>query len=58
MAGCTQPGWEQSGEMHLVGVTGQGIPIFSVILEGWKVAFGTQGASIQGTRIGGRFLKY
>jgi hypothetical protein len=58
MAGCTQPGWEQSGEMHFVGVGGQIIPIFSVILEGWQVVFGAQGASIQDIRIGGRFLKY
>jgi hypothetical protein len=55
MAGFIQPGWEQSGEMHLVGVGGQSITIFSVILEGWQVVFWAQGASIQGTRIGGRF---
>jgi hypothetical protein len=58
MAGCTQPGWEQSGEMHLVGVGGHSIPIFSVILEGWQVVFGAQAAFIQNIRIGGRFLKY
>jgi hypothetical protein len=40
MVGCTQPAWEQSGEMHLVGVGGQSIPIFSVILEGWQEVFG------------------
>jgi hypothetical protein len=38
--------------MHLVGVGGQSIPIFSVILEGWQVVFGAQGASIQVRRIG------
>jgi hypothetical protein len=57
MAGCTQPGWEQIGEMHLVGGGDQNIPIFSVTLEGRQVVFGDQDASIQGTRIGDRFLK-
>jgi hypothetical protein len=33
MARCTQPGWEQSGELHLDGFGDQSIPIFSVILE-------------------------
>jgi hypothetical protein len=44
--------------MHLVGVGGHSIPIFSVILEGWQVVFGAQAAFIQNIRIGGRFLKY
>jgi hypothetical protein len=54
-AECTQPQWEQSGEMHRI--SGQSIPNFSLIHDGWHVVFGAGGVSIQCLRKGGRFLE-